>query len=345
MLTAEGIYDKDSIDSFLSITPTTQEDSSRKIFLNAMDEFKNRNNILGAVEFLLLSLRIYPSAASYYELGNVLLEQKKYKQALEAFELAAELNYKPYGNLLFQQACCYAELENDNEVYNYISYAVENGFVNKERIFNDKHIKNYKEDPQLLSAYLEAMSGNGNPEEIIWNSYLKGYKKGQFPFTIDSSTFSKVDRKYISYDFEKYIPEMRDEQFTRDVGNEYYYLVRFTGNSKYKILVYACQSYENDGAPVYYVLSTFDNKGMIIDKKIIAGAETFDEEYKEAVIKSFHDIQINAYKNSYKLDPKEEGYGDNPVVSRELIKSYVLKIGQDGKISEALIAYNSNKSF
>lgn len=335
VLSKSALFDKDSVETFLSHTPASQEDSSRKLFLDGINEFKNKKNPASAIAYLLNSLSVYPSATSYYELGNALLENGKYMDALNAFEMAGKLDYKPLGNLLFKEACCYAELDDYDNIFDYVSYAVENGFVDRNKIFNDKHMKKFRNDPSFIRAYNEAMSGNGNPEEILWLGYSRDFSLAKFPFKLDSGTFRKMGEvRYISYDYEQFIPEMRDNKFSRDVGNEYFYVARFAGNPNYKMVVYGCQSYETDGAPVYYVMATFNNQGKLLDKRVIAGAASFDQLYREAVVTAKDRVEVKTYQLVYEKDVKENGFDNNPVISREQTGSLEYRIDADGKITE-----------
>jgi tetratricopeptide (TPR) repeat protein len=336
-LAGDAVYDKDSVRAFLSRTPDVQEDSSRKMYLDAVDFLKNKKDPGKAINSFLQSLTLYPAANTYYELGNAFLEFGKYEEALKAFGMAEGMGYKPLGNLLFKQACCYAELES-SEVYEYVSFAVENGFVDRNKIFNDKHLKAYQSDMQMIAAYNEAMSGNGNPEEILWQGYSRGYPRiTSYPYSIDSGTFRRLGAiKYIPYDYENFVPQMRDNQFSRDVGNEFFYVIRLTDHDRFKAVVYGCQSYEDEGAPVYYILATFTNKGIMIDKKIIAGSETYDGLYREAVIRKDYVVDITEYQVTYKKD--EEGHSNySEPEKRDRVAMLRYGIDPNGKITTRLM--------
>jgi tetratricopeptide (TPR) repeat protein len=226
------------VSQFLHAANKAQADSSKKLFLKAVDVFRNGKNPFGAIELFLSSLSVYPTASTYYELGNAYLEKGKFNLALQSFQMAEGLGYDPLSQVLFKQACCYAELDSD-QAYEYISYAVENGFVDRNKIFNSPHFAKFRDDAQLQSVYYDAMSGNGDPDEILWHGYLRSYKAARLPLALDSGYFRRMgEPRSISYDYENYIPEMRDGKFSRDVGSIYFYVARLTSGNAFTTLVY-----------------------------------------------------------------------------------------------------------
>lgn len=132
-------------------------------------------------------LSIYPTANAYYELGNVYLQTKKWSIALQSFEMAEAMNFTPSGNVLFGQASCYAEMDSTEKIYSYLTYAVQNGFVDRAKILTNPHFATYKNDDMLLTSYNEAMSGTGDPEEILWQGYTQDFKQASFPYKLDSA--------------------------------------------------------------------------------------------------------------------------------------------------------------
>jgi hypothetical protein len=332
VLDKASIYNSDSVRVFLSKTPELQSDSSKKLFLSAIDVFRNRQNPLSAIELFVSSLSIYPSATSYYELGNAFLEAKKFDEALKAFKMAEQMNYSPLGNLLFREACCFAMLDS-SVALDYVQYAIENGFVDRNKIMKDIHMARFVNTGELVSVYNEAMAGNGDPDEVLWQGYIRDFKKAPLPFVIDSGTFRRLgEPQYITYDYENFVPEMRDGKFSRDVGNQFFYLAKIGSAPAYTTIVYGCQSYESNGAPVYYTLATFNRKGTLLDKKIIAGSKAFDQPFLEAVFKTPSELEIKTYKLIYEKSTENDGFENNPVKERQLQQTQKLSIDANGKI-------------
>lgn len=335
-LTKDAVFQKDSVRRFLSTVSEAQADSSKAVFRSGIDLLKNGKRAGEAVNTLLQSLCIYPLANTYYELGNAYLQTREWPKALRSFEMAEALDFTPLGNVLFKQASCYAEMDSAQKMYNYLTYAVQNGFVDRERIVNNPHFAAFKTDNNLLSVYNEAMSGNGDPEEIRWRGYLQDFKPAAFPYTVDSGAFRRMkEPKVISYDYEKFVPEMRDNKFSRDVGNEYFYVSRILQTELCSVVLYGCRSYEYEGAPVYFILASFDARGRLVDKMIAGGAKTFDENYREFTAQSADRFQIQEYKNTYEKSTDSEGFVNNKIIARSLVATHRFVIDAHGKFVAA----------
>ena len=331
-LQKDAVFNKDSLRNFLSTASTSQADSSKTVFLKAVDLLKNGKKPTGAIDAFIQSLQIYPSANAYYELGNAYLETKDWQKALRSFELAESMEFSPLGSVLFKQASCYAEMDSSEKMYNYLKFAVQAGFVDRDKILNNPHFAKYKQEGYMLTVYNEAMSGNGDPEEIRWHGYLQDFRQAAFPYKIDSGSFRKMgEPEIISYDYEKFVPEMRDNKFSRDVGSEYFYVARIMQTELCSVVLYGCRSYEYTGAPVYYILASFDSKGKLVDKMIVGGAKNFDDHYKEFTAQSNNRFQIQEYKNTYEKSTDENGYEDNKVISRSLVATHQFAIDGNGK--------------
>jgi tetratricopeptide (TPR) repeat protein len=336
VMSKDALFDQDSINAFLSTVPDSQSDSSKQAFLRGIDFLKNSRNAKEAINYLHYSIRVYPNANAYYELGNAYLENKDPQAALQSFRLAEMMNYKPLGNVFFRQASCYAAMDSLDQMYNYVKYAVQNGFVDKRKILEDVHFANYKTDYQLLNTYNEAMGGNGDPDEVLWHSYSSDFKQAGFPLTVDSSTLRKLGQPLsISYDYEKFVPEMRDNKFSRDVGNEYFYVSRILQTELCHVVLYGCRPFEYAGAPAYYILASFTPKGKLVDKMIVGGAKSFDEAHKVFIADNSQHFRVEEYKNIYEKSTDEYGYENNKIVSQHLVATKQFLINAQGKFVSA----------
>ncbi len=335
-LNKEVVFIKDSVRTFLSQAPDAQQDSSKAVFLKGIGLLKNNNEVAGAIEAFHQSLSIYPTANTYYELGNAYLQAKKFPMAIKSFEMAESMDFTPLGNVLFGEASAYGEMDSTDKMYSYITYAVQNGFVDRTKVLSNPHFAAYKMDGLLLTTYNEAMSGNGDPEEVLWKGYTQDFKQASFPFKVDSGSYRKMaEPQVISYDYEKYVPEMRDNKFSRDVGSEYFYVAKIMQTELYSVVLYGCHSYEEAGGPSYYILASFNNKGKLVDKMIVGGAKTYDEAYKEFTAQTANRFQIEEYKNTYEKSTDENGYENNKVVSRSLTSTKQYAIDANGKFVTA----------
>jgi hypothetical protein len=331
-LNKDAVFSKDSVRNFLSRVPDEQADSSKAVFLKGIGMIKNGNNATAAIAAFKQSLCIYPTANAYYELGNAYLKTKKWRMALQSFEMAEAMNFTPLGNVLFGQASCYAEMDSTEKMYSYLTYAVQNGFVDRSKVLNNPHFATYKNDGMLLTNYNEAMSGNGDPDEILWQGYTQDFKQASFPYKLDSGSYHKMgEPRIISYDYEKFVPEMRDNKFSRDVGSEYFYVAKVMQTELCSVVLYGCRSYEYIGSPVYYVMASFDSKGKLVDKMIVSGAKTYDENSKDFIAQSANRFQIQEFKNTYEKSTDENGFENNKIISRALVATYHYAIDANGK--------------
>jgi hypothetical protein len=97
------------------------------------------------------------------------------------------------------------------------------------------------------------------------------------------------------------------------------------------VVLYGCRSYEYIGSPVHYFMASFDSKGKLVDKMIIGGSKTYDDNYKEFTAQSNNRFQIQEYKNAYEKSTDENGFENNKVISRELVATYQYAINAKGK--------------
>lgn len=338
-LRKEALFNQDSVNAFLSTVSESQSDSSRQAFLKGIDLLKNNSRAKEAIAQFQQSLSIYPSANTYYELGNAYLDTKNWSSALQSFQMAEALDYKPLGNVFYKQASCYAEMDSLDKVYAYVRYAVQNGFVDRKKLTEDVHFARLKNDYQLPVTFNEAMSGNGNPDEVLWHGYSQEFKQASFPFVVDTGAMRKLgEPQIISYDYEKFVPEMRDNKFSREVGSEYFYVAKILQTELCHVVLYGCRSYESEGAPVYYILASFDSKGKLVDKMMVGGHQTFDQNFKVFTAKQNRQFQVEEYKNTYEKNPDEEGFSGNKIISRQLVAAKQFAIDANGKFVSAQLS-------
>jgi hypothetical protein len=141
----------------------------------------------------------------------------------------------------------------------------------------------------------------------------------------------------ISYDYEKFVPEMRNAKFSREVEKEYYYCGLVKKDTAYTALIYAGRNnfiFDANGSPIFYLLTTYDRNGKIIDKMQVAGQSNFTENFKVLTLQPNGTLVISAFKNIYKEDPIEKGYDSNSVVKSEPQGTTAYRIGTNGKLEK-----------
>lgn len=340
-LSPAAVYDFNEVVTYLRQAKTSQSDTGKAVFLQAIDVYKNKKDAAGSVALFEQSLRFYPSNKGYYELGSALLDAGKDSLAFQAFDMAEKLNYNPLSYVLFKKACCLAngpeeDYEQHDEAINYLKNAIENGFADRERIYKEPKLASLRKGQDFIYMYNDAMSGNGDPASVLWDSYSNGFQPAIFPMTINMETLKSIKQPDdISYDFEKYVTEMRDYKFGRDVGEEFFYFAKVTETPAFETVIYGSRSYDMGDdmpyTPTRFYLASYSKQGKLIDKVELAGQQAFEEVFKVATVQQNLNFEIKEYKNSWAKPVGDDGYAGNKVVKSDLVKTSRYKIGENGK--------------
>lgn len=336
---AEGdLYDKQAVFAFLRNSPQASQEAN-DLFrqgVKVVQEKKEAGQAEAAGLFR-KSLLIHPTAKAYYELGRIAFAGSQYEKALQAYRMSEALGYDPVGNLYIQMAQAYAGLEQEGKAVAYVEYAIEAGYTNADKLLSSPELAAVRRNGYLFqAAYQEAMGGASDPETVRWQTFQRGFADLRLPLVLNAETERMLNKEeYISYEFEKFIPEMRGERFSRDVGKEFFYLARISRTPQYTALVYAVRNVVmGDNAPYSYVIACFDPKGKLIDRMTAGGREDEAKPLRVATIKANLGIEVQEYHEEFEKDPEKEGYYDNKVISTELQRTRNYRIAADGHFSE-----------
>ncbi|MGV3610639.1 MAG: TPR end-of-group domain-containing protein [Fluviicola sp.] len=343
-LNAADLFNGEKVRLFLYQNPKANPESN-KLFLSALDEFKNKKNLVAAKEGFKASIAAYPSSKSYYELGNVCMEMKNYQGALEAYSLAEKLGYEPFSKVMFNVACAYSQLKNFPMSADYLQFAIQAGYVNMDNIEKDPDLANLRDqEPDMFRKNMDlALSGVSDIENLYFLQFKRQFLPASFPINLNMEQEKVVydDKNRISYDYERYVSEMRNERFSRDVSKEFYNFVQVAEKANFVALIYVVkESFNGDQSPLTYRLVTFTKTGKLIDKKEIAGRQDYSELLKMCTISKDLTFTITNYETTFEKNPDEEGYYDNPVVSKKKINLEKYRIDASGKI-----LYQDGKTF
>jgi hypothetical protein len=181
---------------------------------------------------------------------------------------------------------------------------------------------------------IEATQESFIPQSKALAKFLK-----HFPKTSQSLAFSNKAAKLfsnkdlISYDYVAYVPEMEVEQFSREVGKEFYYTAQVGEGASYAAVIYAVKNVMmGDNAPYGYVLACYSPKGKLIDKLVLGGKIEMDEALRIGSITADGAIEVKEFTERWKKNPQEEGYYENKVVSTRLKRTKQYSIQKDGHI-------------
>lgn len=315
------------------------------LFLKGLDAFKNENNLDSAEVYFTRSLLKEPSSRAYCELGNVYKQRKKYKKAIDSYMLAEQLGYAPFSKILYNIATVYSLQEEDEKAANYLEYAMQAGYNNVDMIEKDPELSHLRKSYQYEPALSRGLRGMSDPEKLFWLQYKKEFPKSHMPLTLnwDLSAEKMETLPYISYDFEKFISEMRDGKFSREVSKGFYYFAQVMETDQFVALIYIMKDeFMGEVAPLTYRLVTYTHSGKIIDKYDIAGRSTLAEEVRLATLKANGAVDVDVISLEYEKDPDEFGYWENKVKTTKLIGKEKFQITTSGKIQKLSESLASN---
>ena len=310
-------------------------EEANKLYLNGVDAFKNKKNLDSADYYLRQSILKEPSGKAYYELGNVFMDQKKYDEALNAYDLAENLDFQPISKILYNKSCLYSLQENVEMSGQYLEYALQAGYNNLDHIDKDEDLAELRKSRLFKPAIEKGVRGMSNSKNLFWLQFKKLFPKYPFPHTIESQLDEKImaEKQYISYDFEKYISEMRDEKYSREVSKGFYHYAQMYETDKYVAVVYIVkEEFMGDAAPLLYRMATFTHEGKLIDKKRIGGKEYLSDDLWSTTFNKDKTIDISILKPTYEKDPDDEGYYENKIVSTEEVGQLKYKVDGSGMI-------------
>ncbi len=330
------VFDKTAINSLAQGSRELQQKALKQYEEGTLN-LRKGNNPYDAIDLLLQSLRNYPTARTYFELGNAYAKAKNYEKAVKSYELAEQLGFAPVANVFYNMACAYSMLEKKEEAKNYLEYAIEAGFVDKNNIINNPDLNNLK-DYGLNQALETALSGVNNPENVVWDGFVQNFKRLVLPVTVDINSEKELkESDYMSFSYERYITEMRyRERFSRSTGDLYYAYGLVDENSNYIAVIYAEKPDFEMSAPLppRYILASYNKKGLLIDKLTICGQKTPEDTFRVCTIHPNLTMQVSLHMNKYKTTADEEGYYKLELESSEPAGTLYYLINESGKFVE-----------
>lgn len=334
-LTDADIFQANVIRNYLRAHPG-QDNKANALFMQAIDAYRNKKDIATAQGLFFKSILQHPTAKAYYELGNAYLDVKDYAKALSAYHIGEQLGFEPLSKLLYNMACAHSLSQQPDSAVAYLEYAMEAGYTNADQILKDPDLATARQSEHFQTVYQTAMSGTKDPETVAWQSFKRGFIPASFPLVLNKETEKELNNdRYISYDFEKFVPEMKGERFSREVGKEFYYLAKVDDRPAFTTVVYAVrQSMMGENAPIAFMMVSFSPKGKLIDKMVAGGQMEPQDLYRVATVQQSGQMEIREYKQVYEKDPAENGYSENKLLSSDLQQTRHYRIGNDGHFEQ-----------
>jgi len=346
-LTETAIYQIDSVRLAATIG---DEKAARKQFLAAMDLYKNKKDISGSIGIFKKSILLKPSAQAYYELGGALMDQGNFDEAIYALQTAEKMQYKPLANVLFRLSAAFAnskerfdaDYKKDSAAQHYMEIALQMGYSHPEEFLRNAWFADLMNRSYMTRVYKQALAAGSNindPEQSLWQEFRNEFTSTQLPLTINDAWISQHHlEKSINFDYERFVPEMRTEKFSREVSKQYYYYAVLKADTVYTALLYAgrqlsLESEVHEG-PTFFYLVTYDPHGKIIDKLAVAGQQAFTDPVKVFTMQPNFEFEVRDFKNIYKNDPDSVGYDSNAIIRTDPVGVANYRIASTGKFEK-----------
>lgn len=362
-LSEDNLYDNDLVNDVIFDAEELGIDSiknkSRELFLKAIDLYKNKKTLYAAVRAFKASLLIFPDAKTYYELGNVLLDintKESLKEANQAYDVALSIQFQPKSNIFYKQACAHYLLskfstEKESGYVNSAFYDLQDafrfGFTDTILLAKDwrlKGITNLPKYHELMTNFkanqLTKMEGNS-----LFNLFKNAFPNGNNELVISKEDVEMDGYKEsISYDFARFIPEMQNTRFGRDVSHDYFYVAKVKETELYTALVYNSISFwGEDMQPVNTTLAVYNNAtGEIISRKPIA-CQCSAERVRTSAINN-GEIILEDYNRVWESPITEVSFEENKIKDFVLLSKATFTIDEFGKITAQDVPKNFSDS-
>ncbi len=370
-LTESTMYDRNLVSDYLFDAEESPVDSlknkSKLLFLKGIDLYKNKKHPNLAVPLFKKSILLFPDAKTYYELANALLDGQAenkvgngydeylltlaLKQADSALDVAKHLKFTPEFQLCYDRACVANMLYNadttnnpNSRLYD-LEEAFSKGFNDTTFLKNDKRInsviktKRYKE---IVADWLASKSKiNSNS---MFSIYIRSFPAVTQPFEIVPEKVNMDDySESISYDYVKFIPEMGNTEFGRNVQTDYQYVAKVAETRKYVVVIYSASSfYGLDWQPTYTKLVSYDTAGNIISTRLFA-CQFNTEKIRTGKIDN-NQITLKDLKRIWQYPIDSVRFEDNKVLRYELLAQATFHLNDSGRIVKDNAPVNFNDS-
>lgn len=334
VLTEEDLFKGNRILAFLENDEKFVQEANT-FFLKGVNSFRNKKDLDSAGYYFRQSILKEPTANAYFELGNVYMDKKQFDKAMLAYGVAEQLDFEPLSKILYNKACAYSLQKKPEMAAKYLEYALEAGYTNLDHIQKDEDLAELRESYYFRQAMDRGLRGMADADNLYWLNFKKQFAVPDLPLKLKMNVDEKelAGLRFIPYEYEKYISEMRDEQFSREVSKSFYFYANAFETEKYVALVYIVKDeFMGEYAPLTYRMATFTHDGRLIDKKDIAGRSRYDEPVMVSTIRKDRIVEVKLIEPEYEKDPDNYGYYDNPMKSSKTVGTMKFRVTSDGRI-------------
>ena len=313
------------------------DDTHKTIAKKKFDEsiaLLNKGKQQAGIDTLTHSILHYPTAPSYFQLGNVYLESAAYEDAINAYKMAKFIDNKPNKYLLYNLACAHSmdisDLDGKRRAINYLRMATQNSYAQKDSLLNDPRLDNIRYSYEFNKIYLDVFGQHDDRPAAQFELFLKLFPQRSFPIQIEP------------HDLDKRFKEERrlHDPFNFNIGRE-----AFIPNEEHYIAVTMLKKTPDFVAVMYlaypvnstehpyrnYEISTYTPEGKNIDKLLFADNSNPDKYLCGKIDKELN-ITLSIYLNIWENNPDEYGYRNNRIDYSEFMYEEKFRINEKGKI-------------
>jgi len=321
VLARSALYDIDSVRAVMAVSGS---DSLRwESYRSAADTAASWEAASGTMKSIICRA---PSAGGYFQLGNILLRGRQYREAITAFNIAAALRFVPLSEAYYGLCAAYAQPDTsrsydiwlpDSAAY-YMKMALSAGYDQPLRFLKDTIFTYLRGWDRFMNVYDSVKTAAVDGKQLRWHTFLAGFPEVTLPLTMDTSWMEQQrDFAPISTGFVDFLPSRDRAHWSRGMEEAMSYVAKIQGNSAYTAVIYMDYVY-NDMAftpppppspdaklnslirsSTEYELITFGPDGKCIDHLPVAGHFGWSQPLLTCVIAPSTDFTVSALPFRY----------------------------------------------
>jgi len=310
-------------------TSDHDKEISSKLFQEAFDR-KKKGQFSRSSDLFKKAILIYPTAKSYYHLGEVALELNQTDMAISSLKMAEVLNFSNLGSLYIKLSKAYSINNDLGNASKYLTLALEKGYSDLNSIIYDPGFKNIKVTDEYREAVANVVHDEKARKKALFDLYISKFPVKSLPFAFDNEAIENFDYDhYIPFDFQ----ELMVEKYMKDEAREYSFVARVDSTANYMAVIYSSINAIEDDYPasVENYLVTYDRKGNILDHMMFA-CNCTPELTLIGSINEQKEITITEQQHLWKFDPSTTEYIKNEIEETKEVAKHHFKISRSGQI-------------
>ena len=338
MLNPRNLYSPDTVRMAMS---GGDEQAAGKKLQEAVNAYKKGKDTLKSVGLFKEAILLKPTPKGYYELAGALLMTRQYPEAIQALGIAEKLGYTPLANVMFRYAYAHANMDSmDNgkeEAVRYMELAIQMGYPHPEQFLQKSLFPGINAHQDFEAIFDDALRGGpglNNNERSLWRAYAAQFPPISLPLTVNKQWLEDHPMAdYISWQYERFIPGMRSNQFSREGGDSYYFVAQLRQDAVFTAVLY--RVYNDDGESALFLATYGTKDGTLLEKMAVAGVEEVVNPFKVFTIQRDLKFMVQEFTTIYKEDPETAGYDSSNISGHKSMPPRYYLIGADGKIQPA----------